>query len=304
MKYKKIVCLDYAGKELSRDSWKRIDQLCKQRKFVTRDKLDGELADTDCLLVKLGATIDKNIIDKAPNLHYIGMLGTGIGRIDTKYATKKGIVVRNIAGYSTEGVAELAFGLLFEHIREITRAKLQAEKGNYSESSFSGYEIKDKKFGVIGLGKIGARIAEIAQNGFGAKVSYWSKHRKREVEKRGICYKTVEKILQESDFISINLALVSQTKDFLNKERIERIKSGAVVINLAPMELVDVPALAKRLAKNDMTFILDHADELSDDQTKLLSQYKNCIMYPPIGFTTKEATTAKQTLFIKNLENF
>ena len=89
------------------------------------------------------------------------------------------ITVCNIAGYSTEGVAELAFGLLIENIRELERAKVQARKGDYSEASFQGFELKNKKFGIIGLGRIGGRIAEIAKNGFGADVSYWSKNRKR-----------------------------------------------------------------------------------------------------------------------------
>ena len=296
----------YANTDFSDSEWKRFDALSESKVLLPKDtpKLLGELKDTDCLLVRLGATVDKAMIDAAPGLKYIGMYGTGYGRVDAVYAATKGIAVCNIAGYSTEGVAELAFGILIDYLRELERAKVQARNGDYSEATFAGTEIKDKNFGVIGLGRIGERIAEIAQKGFGASTSYWSRNRKQDYEQMGIVYKDIDALLAISDFLSLNLALVPETTGFLNKERIQKIKSGATIINLAPMELVDIPALAERLAKRDIIFILDHSDELSPENAKLLAQYKNCIMYPPIGYVTKEATAGKKGMFIDNLENY
>ena len=298
--------LGYTTNDLEKKEWDRIQKLTQQKVLLPKDSKDIEknLATTDCLLVKLGATVDKTIIDNAPNLRYIGMLGTGYGRIDTVYATKKDITVCNIGGYSTEGVAELAFGLLLEHIRDIGRAKMQARNGDYSEATFQGYELKGKSFGVIGLGRIGGRIAEIAKNGFGAHVSYWSKHRKKDYEKKDIHYKTINALLKQSDFLSINLAFTPTTQKFLSKEKINLIKPYAIVINLAPMEVLDIDALIERLKKKDITFILDHSDELTKEEAKKLSKYTNCIMYPPIGYITKEATTLKLSMFVDNLENF
>lgn len=306
MKFKKVLMLGYGASDLPKSEWNRIDKLTQEKILLPKDssQIEKHLPSADVLLVRLGAAVDKSIIDKTSNLKYIGMLGTGYGRIDAVYAAKKGITVCNITGYSTEGVAELAFGLLIESIRELTRAKSQAKNGDYSEGSFQGYELKDKNFGVIGLGRIGGRIAEIAKNGFGANVSYWSKNRKKEYEKKGIQYKAIGTLIKESDFISLNLAFTPETERFLNKEKINQIKSGAVVINLAPMELVDNPALIERLKKKDITFILDHSDELSKEDSKKLAKYKNCIMYPPIGYITREATQAKLSMFVDNLENF
>ena len=82
------------------------------------------------------------------------------------------------------------------------------------------------------------------------------------------------------------------------------IKPGVTVINTAPMELVDIPALEKRLKKDDITFILDHSDELDPAVTKRLLKFDNCILYPPVAYTTKEATKLKQDIFVSNLENF
>ena len=82
------------------------------------------------------------------------------------------------------------------------------------------------------------------------------------------------------------------------------IKVGAIVINTAPMELVDIAALEKRLKKDNLTFILDHSDELGPTVAKRLSKFDNCILYPPIAYTTKEATNLKQQIFVANLKNF
>jgi len=307
MKFKKVLAIGFNENTLVKEYWQRIDKLTEKKIFLpTEDKdLQKHLSNTDCLLVSLGVKVDKNIINQAPNLKYIGVLGTGYGKIDVSYAAKKGIVVCNIPGYSTEGVAEFAFAVILEQIREIEKGKKQARGGNYSESSFfEVYEIKDKIFGIIGLGQIGSRIAEIVHDGFKAETRYWSRTRKKTLEKKGIKYQGINSLLKECDFLSLNLACNKETENFLNSQRIKLIKPGAVVINLAPMELVDIKALEQRLKVGDITFILDHSDELSPVNAKRLSKYKNCILYPPIAYTTKEATAAKQETFVSNLENF
>lgn len=306
MKFKKILLLGYAKGDLGEAQEKRLVLWGQKVVMLPKDSKDisKQLSDVDCLLVRLGATVDKGVIDKALDLRYVGMLGTGYGRIDTKYARSKGITVCNIAGYSTEGVAEFVFGALIENIRELERAKLQARKGNYSEATFQGYEIRNKKFGIIGMGKIGQRVAQIAQKGFNAKVSYWSKNRKKDAEKAGISYKTLEILLRESDFVSIHLAYVEETKKILSRKKIQLIKPGAVVICFVQMEVVDIRALEQRLKKEDMIFILDHSDELTPADAKSLSKYKNCILYPPVGYITKESTQAKLGMFVENIENF
>jgi len=306
MMFKKILMIGFDKNDLEQEYWDRINKITEELVMLAKDSPDilKHLSNTDCLLVKIGATVNKKTMDNAPNLKYIGVFGTGYGKIDTEYATDKGIAVCNIAGYSTEAVAEFAFAIILEQLRDLERGKKQARNTNYSESTFFNvYEIKAKKFGIIGLGRIGSRIAEIAL-GFGADVRYWSRTRKKEYETKGIRYQEIETVLAECDFLSLNLALNKEMEGFLNGSRIEKIKSGAVVINLAPMELVDIDALAKRLEKGDITFMLDHSDEMTPEQLKQLTKCKNCIVYPPIAYTTKEATSEKQEAFANNLENF
>lgn len=307
MKFRKILTIGINETSLNAAYWKKIDDLAEKRISLAKDSLEikAELRDMDCLLINPFAfKVDKEIIDMAPKLKYIGVLATAYGKVDCEYATSKKIAVCNIPGYSTEAVAELAFGAILEYIRDLERAKTQARKGDYSEATFfNTSEIKSKKFGVIGLGRIGSRVAELAL-AFGANVFYWSRKRNKEFENKGIKYQNTDKLLTECDFISLHLAFSKETELFLNENRISKIKSGALLLNLAPNELIEYKVLEKRLVDNSIVYIMDHTDELTPEQSKQLSQYKNCIMYPPIGYTTKEATANKQEIFTENIKSF
>jgi len=307
MKFKKILTIGLSESSLSADYWKKIDALASKRISLAKEdsNIKTQLKDTDCLLVNPFAfKVEKEHIDAAHGLKYIGVISTAYGKVDYNYAATKNIAVCNIPGYSTEAVAELAFGVVLEHIRELERAKRQVKAGDYSESTFfNTSEIMSKKFGILGLGKIGSRVAELAK-AFGADVYYWSKNRKKEQEDKGIKYVEVEKLLSMCDFISLHLAFTNDTRSFINDARIKKIKHGAMLLNLAPNELVDFEALDKRLSNGDIWYIADHTDEMTPEQIKLLSKHKNCILYPPIGYTTKEATIAKQEIFVSNIEGF
>lgn len=250
MKFHKIICLGYSGKELDKIQWDQVDKLTDRRVIVSTDdtSLASKLSDADCLLVKLGAKVNRQLIDQAPRLKYIGMLGTGVGGIDLAYTKKKKITVCNIADYATEAVAEFTFGAILNYLREIERGKAQAQKGDYSEATFSGTEIKGKNFGVIGLGHIGARTAEIAK-AFGAIARYWSRDRKKEYERKGISYVPINSLLKQSDILTINLSLNPKTNNFLNKQRIQMINKNALVVNPSPMELIDLSAWLPGLRK-------------------------------------------------------
>jgi glycerate dehydrogenase len=302
MKLQKIVCLGYSGSELEDNYWKELDGLTEQRVFAADEAEVAKNSDADALLVKLGAKVSKDLIDKLPNLKYIGMLGTGYGGIDTAYATSKGITVTNIADYATEGVAEFTFGILLEYLRDIAKARKQAKEGNYGDD-FTAGEIKGKKFGVIGLGDIGKKTAEIAQ-AFGADVCYWSRNRKDEAEAKGIKFSELDDLIAKSDIITLNLALNTETEGIINADRIAKIKQHAIIINPSPMELVDFTALVERLKKNDIIFMLDHSDEMTEEQLKVLQPLDNAIVYPAIAYLTREAGQLKKRIYVDNLKGY
>lgn len=294
-KFKIILVTGFDKSNLDENIWARINKLTNKVEFKPSK-------DVDCLFSRFNK-VDKELIDSFPSLKYIGLLATGTGTVDLNYAERKKIVVCNIPGYATESVAEWVFGLILEHLRDLERAKQVSRKGDFTDDGFSATEIKGKKFGIIGLGRIGQRVAKIAQ-GFGAQVSYWSRNRKRGAEKENIKYESIDDLVKTSDFISLHALTTKDTEGILNAKRLNSIKSGTVVINVCGMEQVDIPALEKRLAKGDITFILDHPDEMNPKDVKKLSQYKNCIIYPPIGYVSKEGRVLKQDIFVSNLENF
>lgn len=303
MKLQKIVCLGFSGSELEDSHWKELDDLTANRALVANEAGLDSSTDSDGLLVKLGAKVSKELIDKLPDLKYIGMLGTGYGGIDTAYAASKGITVTNIADYATEGVAEFTFGILIEWCRGISRALGLAWDGVYEDDEHPGMEIKGKKFGVIGLGDIGMRTAELAQ-AFGCDISYWSRTRKEGAEAKGIKYKDLDDLLADSDIITLNLALNPETEGIINADRIAKLKDQAIFINPSPMELVDFASLVERLKKQEIVFMLDHSDEMTKEQLETLKPLNTCKVYPAIAYLTREASQLKKRIYIDNLKSY
>ncbi len=279
-----------------------MDSLIAKKAFVEKDtpELEKEIKTADCVLLKFATPLTKDLIDKAPNLKYIGQFSTAFGRVDIDYAKKKGIPVTNLAGFSTESVAEFTIAAILEAIRGLEVGKQRGKKLNVDESGIKVWEIKGKNFGILGLGKIGRRVGEIA-SGFGANVIYWSRNKKKDL---GFKYQELDQILKNSDFLSINLAQNTQTEKILNKKRFSQIKPGCVVINTCPMELIDLDGLISRLAKKDIVFILDHSDEMAKEDLKKLSKFENCIIYPPMAYISEEAKVNRQEMFVSNIENF
>jgi len=302
MKFKKILISGFKEAEIEPDFWNRIKSVSESVVFSTNvdAELIPELSDVDCLCVKFNG-VSKEMINSAPDLKYIGVFGTGYGKVDVDHAKSKEIIVTNVPGYSTESVAELVFAIILENFRDLERAKKQARCGDYSEDTFTAREIKDKTVGILGLGQIGLRTAEIAL-GFGADVKYWSRSKKDVNDK--IPYADFEEVISTSDILSIHLPLSDETEGLFNSENINKIKKGALVINTSPMEIVVIDALADRLEKADITFALDHSDEMGKEDLDKVSKYENCLIYPPIGYISDEAGIAKQEIFVANIEGF
>lgn len=289
--------------KLDKEYWSKVDSLTEKKVFLSKDspQITYELQDTDCLLVGFATPVTKEHIDAAPNLKYIGTLSVAYHKIDASYARAKGIAVTNIAGYCTESVAELIIAAILSEVRGLNKEQERAKKKNYDFIE-SAREIKGKVFGVFGLGNIGNRTAELAQ-AFGADVRYWSRTRRNDAENKGVCYEDKETLLKNADFISLNFAHTLETDKFLDERAFSIIKPGAIVVNTVPMETIDLTALEKRLTKNDITFILDHSDEMKQEDLDRLQKHHNCIIYPPLGIS-KEARINKQKVFVENMTCF
>ncbi len=301
MKFNKAVLVNISDSHFDQNYWDQLDQLVEKRVSVSRDdpKLFDELKDCDCLLLGFQVPTGKDIFDSAPNLKMINILATAYGTVDLNEAAKRNIPVCNLAGYSTESVAEFTIAAILHEIRQIEEGRNRAKAGNYDFDGMSARELKESNFGVIGLGNIGNRVAELAY-GFGAKVSYWSRAKKD----APFALKDVDQLLAESDFISVNVAETPETTNLLNDKNLKLVRPGTVIISTVPPEVVNIDALAERLKIGDITYITDHPDEMKTEDIAKLKNLKNCILYPAIAFISDEARINKQEIFIRNMGAF
>ncbi len=302
MKFKKALLIGITESSLEEEYWKQLESSIEKKVYLEKDSLDieKEIEDADCLLLAFATPVTEELIDKAKNLKYIGQFSTAFGKVDVDYAKSKGIPVSNLAGFSTESVAEFTIAAILEAIRGLEIGKQRGRELNVDESGVKAWEIKGKTFGILGLGRIGTRVAEIAK-GFGANVVYWSRN-KRDVSE--FEYMELDQLVANSDFLSIHLAEAPETVKIMNIERFTSLKPNCVLINTCPMELIDLGGLTSRLAKNDIIFILDHSDEMKKEDLEKLSKYENSIIYPPMAYISEEAKVKRQEMFVSNIENF
>jgi len=301
MKFNKAVLIKIADTHFDPKYWDKINALVEKKVSLAPNdpKLKDELKDCDCLFLGFRVPVGEDILAAAPNLKYIGILATAYGTVDLDAAAKRNIPVCNLGGYSTESVAEFVITAILHEIRNIAEGLKRAQSGNYSFEGIRARELKNSNFGVIGLGNIGNRVAELAA-GFGAKVSYWS-HTKK---KTPFQYQELEDLLSSCTYISVNVAEVKETIGLLNAKNLPLIKSDSVLISTVPPPIINTDALVARLSKNDITFIFDHPDEMPKEELAKLTKLKNCVVYPPIAFLSDEAKIAKQEIFIGNMTEF
>ena len=189
-------------------------------------------------------------IDTLPGLKLICVSATGVNNVDTDYATAKGIPVKNVAGYSTQSVAEATFGMALALLRNIVYYDRYVKDGSYAKDNRTFHtnrpvsEIRGKTWGIIGLGTIGRRVAAIAE-AFGARVAYHSTSGAKREEK--YTELPLNELLAGSDILSIHAPLNSQTKGLIGRNELKQMKPSAVLVNVARGGIVDETAVAQAL---------------------------------------------------------
>ena len=300
-----ILVIDVQETNIPVEYLSRIKKLASIVQFISRNDLAiyTAIKDADAVLVSISTKVDKELLDVAQELKYIGVCSTAYDAVDVAYAASRGIAVCNLGGYSTEAVAEFFFAALFEQIRDLEKAKNQARKEDYSFTNFVGTELKDKTLGVIGAGRIGGRIAQIGL-GIGMKVVYFCQTPKPELDKLDAQQVGLDQLVSQSDFVSLNLSLNKETEGIINASRVNALKKGCILINLSPPKLLDQEAIITRANNGEIVFAFDHSDDIDPALAKQYLDTKNCIVYPPIAFRTIEANTARWETFTANIENF
>ena len=253
--------------------------------------------------------IDSDIMDNS-NLKLICISATGMNNVDLVHAKKKNIEVKNVAGYSSSSVAQVAFSMIFHFVNKLNYYKKFVDEGNWQKCEIFTHidalfhELDGKRVGVIGLGDIGRNFAKKAK-AFDCEVVYFSTSGKNSNSE----YERVEldELLSTSDIISIHCPLNEDTKDLLNYENMKNIKDGAILLNLGRGGIINEPDLAKIIDEKEIYCGIDVVSVEPIEESNPLLKVKNkeqLLLTPHIGWASIEARARLIELVAKNIEEF
>ena len=258
------------------------------------------MRDADIVIVS-NIPVGSDILSQCPRLKMLNVAFTGLDHIDLEYCKSHQIEVRNASGYATEGVAELAIGLMLDVYRRITALDARAHNGG-TRDNFLGRELRGKRVGVVGTGAIGIRTAQLLQC-FGCEVVAWSRSRRQEVLDMGIVYLTLEELVRTSDIISLHVPLTAETHHLISRELLEMCGPSTVLINTARGSVVDIDALADLLNQGRLAGagfdVFEKEPPLPADHPLL--RVPNCVLVPHVGYATREAFDDRIEIILNNL---
>jgi D-3-phosphoglycerate dehydrogenase / 2-oxoglutarate reductase len=255
---------------------------------TTKETLQGELGDADALIVRSATKVTAELLDKAPHLRVVGRAGVGVDNIDLDEATKRGVLVMSTPGGSSVSVAEHTFALLLAMVRQVPKFDAAMREGKWEKSS-SGAEVRGKTLGLVGLGRIGSEVATRAV-AFDMRIvafdPYISESAGRELS---VELMPLEKLLAESDFISLHTAVSPQTQNMINAATIAQMKKGVRIVNAARGELINEADLAAALKSGQVAgAALDVFAEEPPKNSPLIG-LPNVICTPHVAGSTAEA---------------
>ncbi len=291
-------------------SW---DEICKLGECTVYDRTSPEqlaerAKDAEIVLTNK-VVLGLKEIGKLPKLKYIGVLATGYNVVDLKAATERGIVVTNIPAYSTDSVAQMVFAHILNITHHVAEYAAEARAGKWSQCADFCYcnspimELAGKTMGIVGLGHTGMATAKIAL-AFGMKVMALTSKTPESLPK-GIEPAPFDRLLTEADILSLHCPLTDNTRHFINRETLNRMKKTAILINTGRGPLVNEADLAEAL--NNGTIAAAGVDVLSTEppaaDNPLLSA-RNCYITPHIAWATKEARSRLIQIAAENIRQF
>jgi D-3-phosphoglycerate dehydrogenase len=264
---------------------------------VTADELLAIISKYDALAVRSATTVTPEVLAAgSPRLQLVGRAGVGVDNIDLDAATKHGVVVMNAPLGNILSAAEHTLGMLFAVARNIPQAHHKLQNGTWDKKSHIGVELQGKTLAIIGLGKIGKHVSQVAQAA-GMRVIAFDPFLSREVANDlGIESLELEDCFKEADFITVHTPLTDKTKNMINADSIALMKPSVRLINVARGGIIDEDALADALQNGRVAAAaLDvFASEPLGSDSPLLG-LPNCITTPHLGASTEEAQVKVST---------
>ena len=291
-------------------SWGSLKELGEVTVYerTRREEIAGRAADADIVLTNK-VVMDREMMALLPRLKYIGVLATGYNVVDIEAARERDIIVTNVPAYSTESVAQTVFAHLLTVTNRTEHYAQQNRQGRWAENRDFCYwdteltELAGKTMGIVGLGHIGRRVAEIAL-AFGMQVKAMTSKKAEELP-AGIQKAELQSLLATSDVVSLHCPLTEGTKHLIHRETLRLMKPSAILINTGRGPLVDDEALAEALNEGRLRAYC--ADVVTEEPPKAdhpLLHAPNGFITPHIAWATVEARKRLLQTAIGNVEAF
>lgn len=306
----KIVVLDGQGVNPGDISWNRIEELGELTVYprTAPEEVLQHVGDAEIALTNK-TVFDANIIAQLKNTKYIGVLATGYNVVDTKAARERGIVVTNIPAYSTDSVAQMVFAHLLnvsnhvDHYAEETRNGVWSRCPDFCYWNTPLFELAGKTIGIVGLGHIGMKVAQIAQ-AFGMNVlAYTSKSPAQLPE--WIRKTTLDGLFGASDVVSLHCPLTDTTRELMNSTSIEKMRDGAILINTGRGPLVNEADVADALTSGKLgAYCADVLSSEPPSASNPLIGAPNAFITPHVAWATIEARLRLMDIAVNNIKSF
>lgn len=270
----------------------------------------------DAVCIFVNNPLDEPLIAKISEfgVNVIALRSAGFNHVDLKACEKHGVTVYRVPAYSPEAVAEHTVALILTLNRKTHKAYNRVRENNYSLEGLTGFNLQGKTVGVIGTGSIGIAFCKIMA-GFGCKIQAFDPNENDEIKKLGGTYVDLDKLFETSDIISLHCPLIPQTRHMIDKESIDKMKDGVMIINTSRGALIDTTAVIDGLKQKKVSFlgidVYEQEDNLffkdlsneviQDDEIARLMTFPNVLITGHQAFLTDEALQQITETTLQNL---
>jgi len=268
---------------------------------LTEDELSKKISSFDAIVVRSATKVTRKVIESGQNLKIIARAGVGLDNIDVKVARDRGIEVVNSPEAPTVAVAELVFALMLAFVRHIPEAHSSMKAGRWEKKNLKGTELRGKTLGIVGTGKIGQAVADRAR-AFEMSLLLYDVVKNEEFAKRvGGKYVELKELLRESDFITIHVPLLPQTKHIIGEKELALMKPSAILVNTSRGPVVDERALANALRTGRIRGACLDVYEREPPVGSPIMDSPNVVLTPHLGASTVEAQREAAVIIAKKL---
>ncbi|MDD2979317.1 MAG: D-2-hydroxyacid dehydrogenase [Hespellia sp.] len=278
--------------------------------FSTSEQVPERVKDADVIIINK-IQVNEQTIGSAKNLKLVCVTATGTNNLDKEYLDRRGIAWRNVAGYSTNSVAQHTFSMLFYLSEKLRYYDEYVKDGHYvNDTTFTHFaehfhEISGKTWGIIGLGAIGRKVADIAR-AFGTEIIYYSASGNKPQE--GYHQVDFDTLLATSDIISVHAPLTEATESLMNLDAFRKMKPHAIFLNLGRGPIVVEADLATALENNLIAAagldVLAREPMQEDNPLLKIQDSKKLYITPHIGWASVEARTNLMNIILKQIQEF